>query len=231
MGCRIVVMGKEDGYELKKVGDSSVDWQWLAQVLDGLDAEVVVAAVCQAVRDAPARQPDGSRTPAQHLSPPARHRHLASCNASAPFLAFLALSWSHVAAISCATGGSMNQEPSESTMAHHDGASHPAGEESSHSNRHEDPERGECTMMLACAVTSGEPLGPAVIRSFPGVAFQAGPFIQRRPPPSSADPWTRLTLPTLSARRRLPASAVALGLPGSQRTTSHGITLVAVGRA
>ena len=30
-------------------------------------------------------------------------------------------------------------------------------------------------MMLACAVTSGEPLRPADIRSFPGVAFQAGP--------------------------------------------------------
>ncbi len=105
-------------------------------------------------------------------------------------LAFLALSWSHVAAIRCATGESMIQEPAEAPTAHHHGASHPTGGESSHSHQHEDPERGECAMMLACAVTSGEPLRPADIRSFPGVAFQAGPFVQQAPSivASSVDP-------------------------------------------
>ena len=45
-------------------------------------------------------------------------------------------------------------------------------------------------MMLACAVTSGEPLRRADIRSFLGVAFQAGPFIQQAPSnvASSVDP-------------------------------------------
>ena len=105
-------------------------------------------------------------------------------------LAFLALSWSHVAAIRCATNGSMIQGPAETEMAHHHGASHPTGEESSHSHQHEDPERGECAMMLACAVTSGEPLRPADIRSFPAVAFQPGPFVQQVPSvvASSIDP-------------------------------------------
>ena len=105
-------------------------------------------------------------------------------------LAFLALSWSHVAAIHCATGGSMFQGQAETAMAHHGGASHHAGGESSHSHQHEDPERGECAMMLACAVTSGEPLPPADVRSFLGVAFQAGPFIQQTPSivASSVDP-------------------------------------------
>ncbi|MCY4647108.1 MAG: hypothetical protein OXE73_09550 [Gammaproteobacteria bacterium] len=45
-------------------------------------------------------------------------------------------------------------------------------------------------MMLVCAVTSGEPMRPADIRSFPGVAFQAGPFVQQVPSfiASSVDP-------------------------------------------
>ena len=105
-------------------------------------------------------------------------------------LALLALSWSHVATIRCATGESAVQGPAETAMAHHHGASHPTGAESSHSHQHEDPGRGECAMMLACAVTSGEPLRPALVRSFPGVAFQAGPFVQQAPSivASSVDP-------------------------------------------
>jgi len=105
-------------------------------------------------------------------------------------LALLALSWSNVAAIRCATGGSMIQGPAEAAMAHHGGAPQHAGGESSHSHRHEDPGQGECAMMLACAVTSGEPLRPADIRSFPGVAFRAGPFLQQVPAlvASSVDP-------------------------------------------
>lgn len=45
-------------------------------------------------------------------------------------------------------------------------------------------------MMLACAVTSPEPLRPDDIRSFPDVAFQAGPFVQQTPSivASSVDP-------------------------------------------
>lgn len=96
-------------------------------------------------------------------------------------LALLALSWSHVAAIRCTTGGSMSQRPAETAMAHHHGASQHAGGESSHSHRHEDPGQGECAMMLACAVTSGEPLRPAHVRSFPGVSVHAGPFVQQAP--------------------------------------------------
>ena len=105
-------------------------------------------------------------------------------------LAFLALSWSHVAASRCATGGSILQEPTEAPTAHHHETSHPTGGESSHTHQHEDPERGECAMMLACAVTSGEPLRPADIRSFPGVAVHAGPFVQQVPSivASSVDP-------------------------------------------
>lgn len=105
-------------------------------------------------------------------------------------LAFLALSWSHVAAIHCATGRPMIQEPVATAMTHHGGASQHAGGESSHSHQHEDPERGSCVMMLACTVTSGEPLRPADIRSFPGVAFQVGPLAQQTPSivASSIDP-------------------------------------------
>ena len=84
----------------------------------------------------------------------------------------------------------MTQGPAETAMAHHDGASQHSGGESHHSHGHEDPERGECAMMLACAVTSSEPLRPADIRSFPGVAFQADPFVQQAPSivASSVDP-------------------------------------------
>ncbi|MXY31332.1 MAG: hypothetical protein F4179_11755 [Gammaproteobacteria bacterium] len=96
-------------------------------------------------------------------------------------LALLALSWSQVATIRCATNGSMILGPAEAPMAHQHGASHSTGGESSHSHQHEDPERAECAMMLTCAVTSGEPLRPADIRPFPGVAFQAGPFVQQAP--------------------------------------------------
>ena len=102
-------------------------------------------------------------------------------------LAFLALSWSHVAAVRCATGGSMARGPAEAAMTHHEAAphdhpaSHAAGGESSHSHRQEDPGHGGCAMMLACAVTSGEPLRPADVRSFPGVAFHGGPFVQQTP--------------------------------------------------
>ena len=134
-----------------------------------------------------AAEPDPPREtcPPPHPSP-------ASCPMNRPIalLAFLALSWSHVAAIRCATNGSMIQEPAETPTAHHHETSHPTGGESSNSHQHEDPERGECAMMLACAVTSGEPLRPADIRSFPGVAFQAGPFVQQAPSivASSVDP-------------------------------------------
>lgn len=105
-------------------------------------------------------------------------------------LSFVAISWSHVAAIRCATGGSMIQGPAETAMAHHDRASQHAGEAPSHSHRHDDRGGGECAMMLACAVTSGEPLRPADIRSFPGVGFQAGPFFHHAPSvvASSVDP-------------------------------------------
>lgn len=96
-------------------------------------------------------------------------------------LALLALTWSHVAAIRCATDGSMIQGPAEAPMAHYHGASQHAGGESSHSHRHEDPGQGECAMMLACAVTSGEPLRPAHVRPFPTVAFQAGLFVYQAP--------------------------------------------------
>ncbi len=118
--------------------------------------------------------------------------HIVSSPMQRPFalLAFLALSWSHVAAVRCATGGSTAQGPAEAPMAHHHEASHPTGEKPSHSHPHEDPGHGECAMMLACAVTSGEPLRPADIRSFPGVAFRAGPFVQQVPAivVSSVDP-------------------------------------------
>ena len=45
-------------------------------------------------------------------------------------------------------------------------------------------------MMLICTFASVEPLRPAEIRSFPGVAFQAGPFVQQAPSivASSVDP-------------------------------------------
>ena len=94
-------------------------------------------------------------------------------------LAFLALSWSHVAAIACTTGGSMIQEPAETAMAHHHGASQPTGGESPHSHQHQDPDHGECTMMLVCTLTSVEPLGPTKIRSLPAVAFRADRLVQQ----------------------------------------------------
>ena len=97
---------------------------------------------------------------------------------SVALLAFLALSWSHVAAIRCATGVSAMQEPADATVAHHHAASQPAVGESPHSHRHEDTGRGECTMMLVCTLASVEALRPAAIRSLPGVALHAERFVQ-----------------------------------------------------
>ena len=91
-------------------------------------------------------------------------------------------------------------------MAHHDGASQHAGGESAHFRQHEDPERGGCAMMLDCAVTSGEPLLPADIRSFPGVAFQAGPFVQQAPPS-----WHRTSILCHLATTSAPVPGVSLG--------------------
>ena len=95
-------------------------------------------------------------------------------------LAFLALSWSHVAAIRCTPGATTIREPAEAATTHHHTASQAAaGESSSHSHRHEDPGRGECTMMLVCTFASVEPLRPAEIRSLPGVALHAERFVQQ----------------------------------------------------
>ena len=169
---------------------------WVVQVVDvdriphGLEAEVASGGAGLASLDAAPGQPDTD--PERLWSRPLSTRHLhpslvlprhsrTPCSMQRPIalLAFLALSWFHVAAIRCATGGSMIQGPAETAMPHHDGASPHAGRESSHSHQHEDPGRGEGARVLACAVTSGEPLRPADLRSFPGVAFQAGPFVQQ----------------------------------------------------
>ena len=113
--------------------------------------------------------------PSQPSSPV--HRFLA-------LLAFLTLSWSQVAASRCAAGVSPIPRPADTGVAHSEAALHhhpaqPTSGKLSHSHHHEDLERGECTMMLACTFASVESLRPAEIRSFPAAAFHADRFVRR----------------------------------------------------
>ena len=99
-----------------------------------------------------------------------------SMHRSLALLAVLALSWSHAAAVRCAMGVTAPSEPTAGT--HHEAASNGWDGESSRSDRHGDTERGECEMMLACAVPPVAPSRPADISLVPAAAFQTDRFVQ-----------------------------------------------------